>query len=388
MSIGDPASNSSKVAKRIRLLELVVLTLLITVAVGLLVLSLYCFITDASGFTETVGRVVHREKIPSSEGGRFMYTTSFDVQGRQFQLKRVAYGFAPVGGSVRIYFDPDDPEGSIYAKSKVFNWVLGVSALATALFLAGCCPFVPKLILYFTSWKHARIAENWELMPETQLDSLPHDGLVKVRGRIASADEVKTSPISRKKCVYYQVLVSKTSHRQHGSHIVRCVVDDEWRAARLHIEDETGKAIVDLKNAEVNFNADTAQSVDDAPPQTKEILQKRYHIDTGSRFFGSGMAFTESVIFPDDDVQVLGCVEQQREGPPRLTSGKDTLVVSDWTQEKLQKHYFYQAVRGPTTISCVIVTIVAGLLWFGFQMARYTDRPSIEEAKAANESFE
>ena len=121
----------------------------------------------------------------------------------------------------------------------------------------GFCAGIYWFFKGFWVYRKCRIIQD---TPETPIRSIAM-GLVEVRGK-AVGEPTVTSPVSHTPCLFYQVKIEKwqsDQKRQGGT----------WRPYKtgsggvpFHIEDPTGKVLVDAKGAELDLNEADQREVD------------------------------------------------------------------------------------------------------------------------------
>jgi hypothetical protein len=205
-------------------------------------------------------------------------------------------------------------------------------------------------------------------------------GLAKMRGKIVALDEedLLTSPMSRTVCVYYRFLVEEQRTRtvssfQNGRHVTRTenywhTVVDDVQAVPTAVQDKSGEALVDLREAELTLQAMQAHSgtFNGLPANMERMLQKRYGVSGKGLIFNKSMRYTETVVEQDAKVFVVGDCKVRKNGTPGFYKGQNPLLVTDKNEEELLGHYkrrFTWFVVGAIAIPLVLFAI-AGFVGF------------------------
>jgi hypothetical protein len=200
-------------------------------------------------------------------------------------------------------------------------------------------------------------------------------GPTKVKVRVVAQQRLLTSPMGQQPCVYYRFKVEErrqmtrfsASHHTGASTDWVTVIDDV-QAIDVVLEDSTGQAEIDLRDAEiVGKSAEKTSSVfDDPPPRLRSLLRNRYGTSTKGLFFNKTMSFTETVLADGAKVVVIGDVKLGRGGLPVLRRGAVPLVVSDKGSKGVGAPYHRKAVYcWVGTAFLLVATTVLGFIFGG-----------------------
>lgn len=154
-------------------------------------------------------------------------------------------------------------------------------------------------------------------------------GFYRGVGLIRSSVETFASPLSNKRCVYYELLVEEKV-RSGRERYWRTVVHDE-KSSKVVIEDGIGAAEIDLPNAVLELRLDRHVStglLSAAPRVVEERLQERYGETTKGRFMNRKMRLQETFLEQGDEVHVIGRVAWTENGPS-FGDGGDVFIVTD-----------------------------------------------------------
>lgn len=146
---------------------------------------------------------------------------------------------------------------------------------------------------------------------------LPEDTLGKIVGTARPVEEPLTAPISGRPCVFFEVSVVQ-NHGKSSSTIIH-----ELQGVPFFLEDETGRAIVDPRGAEVVLQQDYSTSsgtLDDATP-VEEAFLRRHGKEPQGWVFNKSLNYRESIIEISEKVAVLGA--GVREPDPDASPSQD-----------------------------------------------------------------
>jgi hypothetical protein len=178
-------------------------------------------------------------------------------------------------------------------------------------------------------------------------------GLAKMKGKIIAMDEedLLTSPMSKTTCVYYRFLVQEERTRtvtsyQNGRNVTRTerywhTVVDDIQTVPSAVQDKTGEAMVELREAELTLEAMQATSgtFNSLPANLERMLQKRYGVSGKGLIFNKNMRYTETVLEPGAKVFVVGDCKIKKSGNASFYKGDNPLLVTDKNEEELVGHF-------------------------------------------------
>jgi hypothetical protein len=195
------------------------------------------------------------------------------------------------------------------------------------------------------------------------------EGVCRVKGRLVAREPPLTSPFTNKECVFFRFKVEqayevKTWRTSYNSLLVlsganestseretwQTLIDDTQHVA-VALEDETGKAYLDLGDAQLDVATATKEGVIDTSREDGVrfdlMLQKRYHESTLvarrrhlGEFIGRRSSsihqgrelpkalVREEVVENGVEVIVVGEVETREGGPPRFRPVNHPLIVT------------------------------------------------------------
>ena len=188
-----------------------------------------------------------------------------------------------------------------------------------------------------------------EAAPECQGGQLIA-GLAKMRGEIRAVNgaDLLVSPMTQAPCVYYKFVVEQEctrSDRTDGSMRPETdwhsVITDE-QAVPAAVRDETGDALVDLKNAEVELSRGQrleSGTLNNAPAGLEHRLNKLYGFSSKGFIFNKSLRYIERVIEEGVRVFVVGEVKVHPSGTAVFIKGDHPLLVTDKSEDELVRHY-------------------------------------------------
>jgi len=172
------------------------------------------------------------------------------------------------------------------------------------------------------------------------IGELPENTHGRVVGRARAVDQTLLSPLSGRSCVYYELQVLDTDGK------AKVTLLREAKGVPFLIEDDTGRALIDPRDAEItlDFDHETKSGHGDNATRVEEALLARHGQRTKGWLFNKVLVYRESVIEVGELVAVLGSGVREadpdgepgalyRGAPPtrlRLTSStRFPLVISD-----------------------------------------------------------
>jgi hypothetical protein len=203
---------------------------------------------------------------------------------------------------------------------------------------------------YFAVRNRRRAALIKDMRPRRLKKLQP--GIAKVRARVIAQEDLLRSPLGRHPCVYYKFTVAEQrstggSGRHGGGGTYWHTVVDDTDSLDVVLEDETGQAEIDLREAEIVLESQEYQTsgvFNDPPERLKDLLRNRYGKSTKGLFFNKSMQFWETILSDGAEVVVVGEVELDRDGIPEFRRGDIPLILSDKGDRALASHYQRKAM--------------------------------------------
>lgn len=161
----------------------------------------------------------------------------------------------------------------------------------------------------FKKWRRKRLIEN---IPTSKIRSMAM-GLVELQGQADQWMYAIKGPLSGRNCVFYKFLVERYERRGKNSSWVK-VADGTSNDNLFHLDDGTGKVLVNPRRAEINldqpdFSFESGLFGGDIPSNLVNFLDQN-NIRYQTWFGKQRMRFREWDICPKDLVYVLGTVNK------------------------------------------------------------------------------
>ncbi len=188
---------------------------------------------------------------------------------------------------------------------------------------------VAVLITIWFFSKNERIKREIAAARRWPIAELPESTLGRIVGAAKPVGEALTSPLGGRPCIYYLAVV--TTGGKHPKTVIR-----EERSVPCLVEDDSGRAIVEVDGAEMVLGEDSVTSsgtFDDATEIERAFLAKHDQETTGG-VLDRSLIYRETTISVGETIAVLGAgvrepdpdappTEAYRGAPPmrlRLTS--------------------------------------------------------------------
>ena len=151
-------------------------------------------------------------------------------------------------------------------------------------------------------------------MPYQRLGSLRTNTFGKIEGKALNIEEPLIAPYSKRKCVFYQILIEQRVQRGKHSHW-KTIVDQE-RIQDFFIEQKGERCVVlpvtDPRNFISYLNTDRTKKsgvFNDPTPEFKSLL-KSFNIESESFFgFNKSLRYKEAIIEVGERITVAGKVK-------------------------------------------------------------------------------
>jgi hypothetical protein len=186
------------------------------------------------------------------------------------------------------------------------------------------------------SFKNKRLIEN---IPTSKIRSIAM-GLVEIYGEVvASIDNILKSPFSQKECVYYRYKIEE--YRSSGKSSHWATIRKGTNYVYFYIKDDTGKVLVDPKDAKIDIPADNVfkSSMGKDPSHTVQQFLQKEKVKFEGAFLGINktMRYTEYFIAPKDKLYILGTAADN----PFVKDASTTEGVEDVIIKKGKHEKFY-----------------------------------------------
>jgi len=187
----------------------------------------------------------------------------------------------------------------------------------------------------FDAMKKRNLVKN---TPTSRVQSIAM-GMVELFGEAVPVeeDDLLQSPFSGKDCVYYRYEVEE--YRSHGKHSSWDTIDAGTDSTSFYLQDDTGKVLVDPREAELKIPKDQEIHVDggDKPPEEIQAFIER-HPDVDSEdkeldmelfemSYGNQRRYREYYVEPDKEVYVFGKA-MERPGFKGSATNEENVVIN------------------------------------------------------------
>ncbi|MBU0536223.1 MAG: E3 ubiquitin ligase family protein [Nanoarchaeota archaeon] len=248
------------------------------------------------------------------------------------------------------------------------------------IFIGSIIGFFLGLFFFYKGFVWFRLKRLIENMPTSKVRSLAM-GLVEVFGEVVPYNnQLLASPLSKKKCVYYDFRIEEERGSGKNRHWVTLAGGTDM----LHfiLKDDTGQVLVDPKGAEIDAAADLKGSsglIKSSSPLVAEYLAKR-NIRTSFLGLNSHLRYHEKYIEPKDKVYILGTADdnpfvdeatsQKNEADIMIQKGKNEKIyyISDSSEKGVVKGLAWKAIGGLLgggilSVVCLAVILLYAGLW-------------------------
>ncbi|MBU2103169.1 MAG: GIDE domain-containing protein [Candidatus Omnitrophota bacterium] len=225
---------------------------------------------------------------------------------------------------------------------------------------------------FLYGWKSLRLRRIIQEIPTSKVRSLAL-GLAEVSGIIVPIKST-ISPILKKECVFYHTKVEE--YRRSGKSGHWATIKELKIFFPFHIEDETGKVLVENSNADVRVKKDLqyqTRAFSSCPEHVHTFCEEYGIVRTG--LLGSrSLRFSEYVLEPMDRVYVLASakdnpfvkefVNNQDNIIMGISEGVPYFVISDYSERELLQQLFlrsYVAIFGGPVL---FLASLAYILWY------------------------
>jgi hypothetical protein len=191
----------------------------------------------------------------------------------------------------------------------------------------------------------ARVKRALGKVPRGRIGSAVEGEVVKVVGRIDYLEEPLTSPLSGRRCAYYELTIEEMRGGGRSSQWVTVVQEASGRDFLLR--DGSGTALVRPALAEVAVHKDEhhiSGALKDATPELEALLERHGQKSTGTLGFNRKLRYDEGVLEAGEHAAVCGRAMRWR---PGAAGGADREVPGGQVIRLL----FEQRVETPLYIS-------------------------------------
>ena len=211
-------------------------------------------------------------------------------------------------------------------------------------------------------WNHIRAGDA-----VTVREATSSTNPVEVEGTVRVLDEVLESPIFGEPCVAYEWKLQerrRSSGRSGGSRSNWVTIDSDEDAVAFALEDDHGRAHVDLAGASLSMSSETTRELEDDASLPPEMPRPDDVVSIGSIELGTQpLRYVEERLDVDDEGYVFGQAEVPRAGTGatiELADGPETpmFLVSDGSESATARRFF---LRGAGFTSFGMALTVFGI---------------------------
>ena len=164
--------------------------------------------------------------------------------------------------------------------------------------------FLPKTI----------ILRRLKKLPYSKIGSLQNHKYSKIEGKALNVETPLIAPLSKRKCVYYKIMIQKKVSSGKSSHWSTVVEEDLIQD--FFVEQAGERLLIFPKNKPKNYydylvtdKTTNSGSFNDPTPEFKALL-KKYNIDSEGFFgFNKQLRYYESIIEVGERITVAGFVK-------------------------------------------------------------------------------
>ena len=187
--------------------------------------------------------------------------------------------------------------------------------------------------LFYNGLRMRLIAQKIENTPTSKVRSIAI-GLVEVMGKIKKFEQTLSAPFTSKECVYYKILIEEL--RSNGKSSSWVTIKEETLGTKFYIEDETGKVLVDPKEAEINLKEKMfyeSGMFKQAPP-SEGIKKYLSSIKFGPLNLGPSRRFKEYRLDLNSQSYVLGSAMENSKVKEASARHEENLIIAKGKNEK------------------------------------------------------
>ena len=213
-------------------------------------------------------------------------------------------------------------------------------ASETLVFLFAVAAFFASFQLKLAYRAKKRVDEI-EGTPTTPIGKLV-EGRFEVKGVVDEHEEedLLVSPLTKKKCVYYQLVLEQVKGREYNRQSAAWVpIIDDSDYIVFSVSDGTGQVYVDVAGAELNLEPDKKVAsgglFTNPPPELEKYLNSRSMSAKGLFTGSKSFKCRETVLEPGDNLYVLGRVIRDDDNALSFYRSDDLYYISDSDEDEL-----------------------------------------------------
>lgn len=209
-------------------------------------------------------------------------------------------------------------------------------------FMACAVGFIPALIFGFMLFSFVKTYKLKKLIQNTPTSKIGFlkSGFVEICGKILAQDQMITAPIKGTHCVYYDFRIEEW--KRSGKHHRWVAVVKDKQHTPFWIQDETGRALIKIEEAETLFDEDSkigsGGTLDASTPESLlDAIAQKYGYNRKGWLFDKKIRYRESVLEAGDQIYVLGSAHVGVDGPVLQKEKGGVLIVADSSETKALK---------------------------------------------------
>ena len=212
------------------------------------------------------------------------------------------------------------------------------------------------IVFFFSGFQklhQKRIIAN---LPLSKIRSLSM-GLVKLNGQIMQNEKLLISPINKEKCIYYNCHIEELKKRGRSTSWV--TIFRSIASVPFYVQDETGKILVNLKNAEVNINMDSQDKsgfFKKINPNFQEFLTKIGVKYKNFLNIPKSFRYKESFLAPGDQIHIIGTASYGNTPNMEISNGQN-MAHADSFKEAVGKLESFNTYPFSTTYKPEVVLL-------------------------------
>lgn len=171
---------------------------------------------------------------------------------------------------------------------------------------------ISSIVHQFSS--EQKMIRQYNKMPHSLIrDAVPGQE-VRILGTVQSDGDEFISPLTKRRCVYYETIVEDSTDSDTWTEIIR-----EVHGASFFVEDASGRALVKTENVKIETareGAIASSSLEDASAELEAYLARHGQTSKG-RDGNRTLRYREGCLEPGEPIAVLGRIRWEADPEPR-----------------------------------------------------------------------
>jgi hypothetical protein len=159
-----------------------------------------------------------------------------------------------------------------------------------------------------------KMIRRYNKMPHTLIQDAVAGQDVRILGNVVPGGEEFISPLTKRRCVYYETIVEDSTDRDSWTEVIR-----EVRGASFFVEDASGRALVKIENVKIEAAREGqigSLSFQDATAEFEAYLARHGQTSQG-KDGNRSLRYREGSLEPGEPIAVLGRVRWEPDPDPR-----------------------------------------------------------------------